>query len=99
MNDKFYADIGGGLMKQNYKKAKLEIRFKKRRIHNAAHQRRIWNCTIHPPADADSPITMKIKWEEQNKKATRTKKGTLKLFKFQDELDEDDPDLPTTEYN
>ena len=76
MNDVDFADIGGGLIKKDYKKAKLEIRFKKRRIHNAAHQRRIWNCEIHPPEDNFSPITMTVKWEEHNKKAAgRAKKG------------------------
>ena len=82
MNDKFFADIGGGLIKKDYKKAKLEIRFKKRRIPNAAHQRRIWNCTIQAPEKVENPITMKVKWEEHNKKAAgRAKKGRCDVAK------------------
>ena len=91
MNDMTHADIGGGLLKANYKKAKLEIRFKKRRIHNAAHQRRIWNCEIHPPEDDESPITMTVNWEEHNKKASnRVKKGTLRLYKHSQIANEDE---------
>jgi len=90
--DKSEADIGGGLNKKDHKKAKLEIRFKTRSV-QGHHQRRMFNCTISPPEDEESPITMTVKWKEVDNKGS----GTIELFKLKG-LDDEDSALPATEY-
>ena len=71
MNDIKTAEIGGTFKENNYKKAKMEVKFKKKRTIN--HSRRIWNCTIHPPKSILDPITMKVKWsDKQEHGGTRT---------------------------
>ena len=96
LNNAKYAEIRGSFNRSNYKKATLQIAFKQRRIKNSK-AKRIWKCTLFPPESVASDIRMSVKWEEINKNAANTKEGSLKLFKFA-ELDDDDADIPSTQF-
>ena len=75
MNRIDYAVIGGSLKKRNFKKAKLDIKFKRRSNRKRKQQRRVWHCTLIPPQSLLDPILMKVKWEEINKGSASTKQG------------------------
>eukprot|EP01083_Nonionella_stella_P149875 476623_1 len=92
MNNIDYAEFGGTFAQSNYKKAKMEIKFKKRRI-KVHDQRRLWFCELTPPQSLVDDIIMKIKWEEINVRSYKNKEGKLKLYKHGD-LADDDADIP-----
>eukprot|EP01084_Bolivina_argentea_P159734 278204_1 len=81
INNINYANIGGVLNLNNYRKAKLEIRFGQRRIINMK-QKRVWKCEIIAPQNNNNnifnPILMKVKWKEINPKASESKHGKYK---------------------
>ena len=81
MNGTEYAVIGGSLNKRNFKKAKLDIKFKRRSsVKKNYQQRRVWHCTLIPPPTLLDPIMMKVKWEEINKGSSSTKQGNYIRF-------------------
>eukprot|EP01083_Nonionella_stella_P308875 1091660_1 len=96
MNNIDYAELGGTFSKSNYTKAKIEIKFKKRRI-KVYNSRRVWSCELIPPKSIIDDITMKVKWEEINQNAAKSKAGVIKLYK-QDDLLDDDTDIPKSQY-
>ena len=75
MNDIEHAEIGGTFKENNYKKAKLEVKFKKKRVKAS---RRIWDCTIKAPKSIVDPITMKVKWTDKQEHSSGDRKGMVR---------------------
>ena len=97
-NNRNAAALDGTLKARNFRKATMDMTFRGRRRHKKGGRERTqrWNVELLPPKSMIDPITMKIRWEEEEG-GQRTQHGTLKLFKYAG-LEDDDQHLPPKEY-